>query len=180
MDEKGMSTTTYKLQLVDTQIKSKAKRIYKIFKPSEVIAGEPFYINLSFHNVGPKYPGGNILLKLLYGPPPHVIATETLNLGEMEPGSDLVLTTNWTTEDSGVGKLAIEEVSSANGAQVECVDKNGTNMIYRFDRAIIPFEIASKEEIYQKYSLVVALVALAISLVALIFALADLWVRLTQ
>lgn len=140
------------LVFTDWRLESKADRFFWIFKPSECIQGEPFDIHLTFRNDGQqKFEGGTcrfqIKNKLLYNYKtdlpaiePHQAKTVTI--------SDILLA------ETGTLALTSFGVKTEEGKMVPCKDAKGNFM--GSSRAY-SFLLATREELYQKYAVIVAL-----------------------
>lgn len=158
---------------------SKANRIYKFFKPEEIVQGEPFEITLTFENIGEKFHGG--FFSLVITQRGLTVPVKQIDIPPLEESEVKVIT---------ISDIAVE-LSGACGMEFrnqhyQTTDRGTVDGIYLWsatgmkmhDGNFLFLPISSKEEIYQKYSLVVSLIALAISLVALLFAAIDLLARI--
>jgi len=152
-------------------IESQAKRLFYLFKPEEVVCKEDYLVGLSIRNKDDTaFEGGKI----------EVILSVPLGSGDLSYDLKQViplipprqLKEVWfeaqTAENSGTAVLSITKIAPiGEDVIVECHDKSGHNMIAT--NAVLTFQIASREEIYQKYSVVVALlfsvVAMTISII---------------
>jgi hypothetical protein len=167
-----MSEEGYGLLLLHHVTRSRARRVYKFFKPSEIVSGEPFDIDLLFRNDGDvPFPGGKITIQFEYGP--DVLQEAEKELPRISPGETGKLIISSRIPSTGVCVLKILAIVASDGKRVKCVDSENRSVIYWEHETAIPFDVVSKEEIYQKYSFLVALCALFISLTALIIAVAE-------
>jgi len=160
------------------KVKSKAKRVY-IFKPKEVVQEEKFDLEIKFQNLGEQFNGGSCRLVLHYPDstdPMECIEIPRLNENESmtKTVEDLVMIT------SGNCGFELHEQRYKTRDDIEHSElflfDERNNLIEEDYFLTIP--VSSKEEIYQKYSLVIALVALLVSFVALFSSITDLLVRL--
>ena len=140
------------LFLSDLQLVSKADRFFWIFKPSECIQGEPFDIHLTFRNDGQqKFEGGTCKLhvknRLSYD-------FET-DLPAIEPHQSKTVTiSDIRLAETGFIGLTSFDVRTKEGKMVSCKDADGKIMD---SRRAYPFLLANREELYQKYAVIVAI-----------------------
>jgi hypothetical protein len=163
---------------VSHELNSKAHRVYKIFKPKEIVQGEPFDIILTFKNIGEKFHGGffdleitqlalRVNVKQITVPPLEENKVFTVKV------SDIAL------ELTGICGIEFRN------QKYYTADHETAGSIYLWSETgklqhneFLFLPISSKEEIYQKYSLVVALIALVVSLTALLLAATELIARI--
>lgn len=141
-----------KLVLTERRLESKADRFFWIFKPSECIQGEPFDLYLTFRNDSDqRFEGGtcrfHISNKLRYD--------FTVDLPAIEPHQTKTVTVpNITLAETGFVAFTSFEVRTEDGKIVPCLDAKdkimGSSLAY-------PFLLATREEMYQKYAVIVAL-----------------------
>lgn len=141
-----------KLVFMDFQQKSKARPVFRIFKPSECIFGEPFEIHLTLKNDSDhKFEGG----KCKFDIKGNLNYDFWVALPSFEPGEiKTVVHPNIKIGDQGF--LALKNIrifSKEDGKTIICKD--------RFNKLTsergYPLFFSTREEIYQKYSVVVAL-----------------------
>ena len=141
-----------KLVLTERRQESKADRFFWIFKPSECIQGEPFDLYLTFRNDSDRrFEGGTcrfqIKNELSYG--------FTVDLPAIEPHQTKTVTVpNITLAEKGFIALTGFDVRTNDGKIVPCYDTKGK--IMNISRAY-PLLLATREEMYQKYAVIVAL-----------------------
>ena len=148
--------------LVETLFESKAKRICYIFKPKEVVVDEKYMLGLTFTNDGDTmFTGGKIEVELAY-----VIYGKELQL-DLNPLSIPIIPPKQSksiyfetqkAEASGTAFLRVKKFIPENKkVEIECYNRFGEDLFDRKKDNVLTFSIASREEIYQKYSVVVAL-----------------------
>lgn len=163
---------------VSHEFNSKAHRVYKIFKPKEIVQGEPFDIILTFENVGEKFLGGFFDLKITQ----QALITHVKQIAIPPLEENKVITV--TVSDVAVELTGVCGIEFHN-QNYHTTNHETVNSIYLWDETgslqvgnFLFLPISSKEEIYQKYSLVVALIALVVSLTALLLAATELIARI--
>jgi len=141
-----------KLVLTERRQESKADRFFGIFKPSECIQGEPFDLYLTFRNDSDqRFEGGtcrfHISNKLRYD--------FTVDLPAIEPyQAKTVTVTDITLAEKSLVALTGFDVRTKDEKIVPCLDERGNTM--GSSRAY-PLLLATREEMYQKYAVIVAL-----------------------
>jgi hypothetical protein len=164
-----------KLQ-VSYRATSKAQRIYKFFKPKEIVQGEPFDLELTFTNIGEAFYGGTTTLDFQY-PGDRSEQIKKIESPPINENQSHILTLKDLRIDfSGVCGIAfqtqhINRIDKTPRSQTYIYDDEGGSMGFGYALAL---PVTSKEELYQKYSLVMALSAFFISLTALIIAFIDI------
>jgi hypothetical protein len=155
--------------LFSYKIISKAKRMFLFFKPQQIVPSEKFDIELTFQNLGEKFYGGTFALvltcpelSLRHSRP---IKLLPINEGELQ----ILVIENLSFEFSATWILSLEGQSHylSNGQQVG----GGSSYLYFspkdevHDATVFPVPIVTREELYQKYAVIVALWTATISIV---------------
>jgi len=155
--------------LAETLLESKAKSVFYVFKPKEVVVDENYRLGLTLHNKGDTtFNGGKIEVKLSY-----MIGNAELFFGleQVIPiippkQSKNIWFETQKAESSGKGILRImKTIPEDENVVVECSSKRGENLLDRKKDNVLTFSIASREEIYQRYSVVVALIFSIIAMI---------------
>ena len=142
-------------QLVLTEIRqeSKAKRVLGLFKPNELVTGEPFDLHLTFRNDGEqKFLGGRCKVNIS---PPHLIAptSDIASLPSIKPkDSETVVLEDVIIPFSGYVSLLIFSVEDVDGNNVFA---EGSRRDYLM--------LTNHEELYQKYAVIVAISSSALA-----------------
>ncbi len=144
-----------KLTFLGEKQESKAKRILWIFKPKEVLAWEPFDLTLGFRNDSDTdFLGGKCTFAVKQQ------TTEVEYEVTMPPikskKTAVVVKENMVVYETGYTSLYRLAVQDLENNDVLCLTEEGEKetsdpfMLY-------PLYVTSREEVYQKYSVVVAL-----------------------
>ena len=171
--EETNKTERPKRRLVAEKVltKSRAKRLFYLFKPKEVVCGEEYLAGLSIRNEDDTaFEGGKMegILSFPFGGGD--LSYDLKQVIPLIPPKQLkdIWFEPQTAESSGTGLIKVIRILPiGEDAVVECRDKYGYNMIDT--NRVLTLQIASREEIYQKYSVVLALlfsvVAMTISII---------------
>jgi len=143
------------LTFLGTRQESKAKRIFWIFKPQEVLSWEPFNLTLGFRNDTDKdYSGGICTFTIKQQ------ATEVEYEVNMPPikskKTAVVVKENLVVYETGYTSLLRLAVQDLEQKDVLCMTVEGEKET-RNPFILYPLYVTSREEVYQKYSVVVAL-----------------------
>ena len=145
-----------KCQLILTGIqqKSKAKKLFWLFRPSECIYWEPFDLSLSFKNVSTmKFEGGRCSF-LIWGENTH--KTANIAFPTIEPNEVATISiSNGIVGEVSTTWVTKIEVQDKDGKAVLCKDSEGKDTNREDWIRLLRF--VTKEEVYQKYAVVVAL-----------------------
>ena len=136
--------------------------MFLLFRPRVLVQEEPFDIKLTFFNLKKKFYGGTFKLLLRY-PSGMGTVTEKIDipsLGEHETWSTII--EDLVILESGLCGIRFHDQ--------EYIKEDGNKISGNFLRFVyingqyLGLRVASKEELYQKYSVIVALWASAISI----------------
>jgi len=169
--------------LAETLLESKAASVFYIFKPKEVVVDENYRLGLILHNQGDTtFNGGKIEVKLSY-----IIGNTELcfDLKQVVPiippkQSKNIWFETQKAKNSGVAVLRVMKIiPDDENVVVECCNKSGERLFDRKKDNVLTFSIASREEIYQRYSVVVALIfsiiAMSLSIINAIVSIISLF-----
>lgn len=146
---------------------SEAKRMFLIFKPTEVLQSEIFTIEFTFRNIGEEFQGGSCDFLLRY---PDDIFSYIGNIKIPSIGMGESTTRLWTNliiySHGNIGLVFDnQKYRTIEGDTIEenyLSDEYG-NRLYRNNWLF--FLVSSKEEMYQKYSVIVAVYVAIISII---------------
>lgn len=168
-----MATEKPKCRLLveKTLYESKARRFFYLYKPKEIVVGEDYLIGLTIRNEdNTTFNGGKIEVRLFV---PYGASKLSYNLTQVIPfvppkQSRDIWFEPQTAEIAGTAMLSIRKiVPIGEDVNIECHNKFGDNMLNSDE--VLTVQISSREEIYQKYSVVVAIlfsvIAITISIV---------------
>lgn len=159
MSEKSGGVSGCELVLAEIKQESKAARLFWVFKPSECVHGEPFDLQLSFRNeTVNRFEGGEcqfqIKGKLSY--------SFRAALPVIEPNEVKTVTfPKIVLGEVGFIALSSIRINSRDGKLVPIMDKTSSGLLD--PHYAQPLSFASKEEIYQKYAVIVALASSALA-----------------
>lgn len=141
-----------RLVLIERRQQSKADRFFGIFKPNECIQGEPFDLYLTFRNDSDqRFEGGTCSFQIKN----ELRYDFMVNLPPIEPHEVKTVTVqNITLAERGFIALTSLSAKTKAGQIVPCYDIKGEIM---GSHKAYPLLLATREEIYQKYAVVVAL-----------------------
>jgi len=172
-------TEKRKIRLLAKEVltKSKAKRLFYVCKPKEVVCGEEYVLGLVILNDDTiTFNGGRIEITLFF---PYGSGRMTYHLKQVIPlippkQSKTIWFEPQAAELSGTGMISIQKiVAIGEDIIVECYNMHGDSMLDT--TRVLAFQVASREEIYQKYSVGVALFFSIIAMtVAIINAIASI------
>ena len=163
LSESKVASEKPKCRLVveKTLSESKARRFFYLYKPREIVAGEDYLVGLTIRNEDTTtFNGGKIEASLFAS----IGGTGELyyDLKQVIPlippkQSRDIWFESQTAEFSGTAVLRIEKIIPiGEEIVVECYNKSGDNLSVDKTK-VFTLQIASREEIYQKYGVVVAL-----------------------
>lgn len=140
-------------QLLLTRIeqKSKAPRFFWIFQPKECVYHEPFDLYLTFKNNSDQRFEGGTCKFVIRG---ELTWDHTIELPVIEPHQTKTITKpNIVVQDTGFICLTHLSVYTKDEKSISCktVDGEPAAIIY------FPLLFANREELYQKYAVVVAI-----------------------
>lgn len=142
------------LVFMGRQQKSKATRFFRLFKPSECIKGEPFDLHLTFKNDSDaEYTGG----ECSFGIDSATFHTDfSIDLPPIKPHEDKTVTIpDITVGMTGFVALSRLAVRTKDGKEVSIKGASGRSIN---SSTAYPLSFVTREELYQKYSVIVALV----------------------
>lgn len=147
--------------LVEELIESKAKRVFHIFKPKEVVANEKYRLGLTFTNTGDTmFNGGEIQAQVAYpvgGRELQFDLTESIPMMSPKQSKAIKFGTQ-TAMTSGIAVLRVMSIVLRDkNVEIECRSVLGEDLLDRRRDNVLNFSVASREEIYQRYSVVVAI-----------------------
>ena len=152
-----ISMNQCKLTFLGYRQESRAKRILWIFKPKEVIAWEPFKLHLTFRNDSDtEYLGGKCIFKIKQQ------SAESDYEVDMPPVTSKEVVTvakdNIIVTEAGFASLtSLNLIQYPEHEYVLCMTSDGTKETK--DRSILfPLGVTNREELYQKYAVVVAII----------------------
>ena len=157
------------------EVNSKAQTVYKIFKPKEVVEAEEFDLEFTFLNLGERFEGGSFDLAFRY--PDTLYPQGKIQIPSMDEKQTItVKVEDLVAVESGICHLMFQEQEhrTRDGTMDRTPFLSAFSGRLIGQQGFLPLPVSSKEEIYQKYSLVVAVIAFFTSLVALILAAIDL------
>lgn len=162
------------LVLADYQQMSKARKFFWVFKPREPIQWEPFDLHLTFRNeLKQKFEGGSCRF-LIKGELTHL--DFELAIPPIESKETItVIQPNVVISEAGYVGITGLIIKPKNGKTLSCVDKYGINTAT--PERIYPLFLATREELYQKYAVIVAL---ASSIIATILTAVNVLVSLLR
>lgn len=158
--------------LAETLIESKAKRVFYIFKPREVVVDENYKLGLTLTNEGDTvFDEGKIEVQLSY-----MIGEKELQLDLKQSipiiaskQSKNIYFQTQKAETSGKAILRVMNIIPKNEkVKIACYNISRENLLDRQNDNVLTFSIASREEIYQRYSV---LVALFFSIIAMVLSI---------
>lgn len=150
-------------------LESKATRVFHIFKPKEVIVDEYYMLGLTLHNRGDtQFNGGKIEAMLSYPLQSSELSCELKSdVPTILPNkSEKIQFEQQKAESSGKTIFRVKSIVPNDASvNVECCNIYGENLLNRLQDNVLTFSIASREEIYQRYSVVVAIFFSVIAMV---------------
>lgn len=141
------------LVLAEIRVESKADKLFWLFKPKELVYWEPFDLHLSFRNNTDQAFGGG---KCTFGIKAEFSRLNfEIDLPLIEPNKvEEVIISNIRLSEIGVNALTDILVQNTEGKKVLCKDPDGGETSKNRQYSI---HAVSREELYQKYAVVVAL-----------------------
>lgn len=142
-----------KCQLILTNIKqeSKAPRFFWLFKPKELVYHEPFDLQFTLkNNTDQRFEGGRLDFEISG----ELTWDHTIELPIIEPHMTTIITKqNIVVQDLGFILLEHIVITHKDGNRILCLDKDSKDVSLFY----IPLLFSTREELYQKYAVVVAL-----------------------
>ena len=151
--------------------KSKARRFFYLFKPKEIVVGENYLVGLNIRNEDNiAFNGGKIDVKLFSpygGGEISYDLTQVIPVVPPKQSRDIWFEPQ-EAEIAGTAMLSILRIIPiGEDVNIECHNRDGDNMLN--SGKVITVQISSREEIYQKYSVVVAIffsvIAMTVSII---------------
>lgn len=142
------------LLLADIKQTSKASRLFGLFRPNESVNWEPFDLHLTFkNNSDQQFEGGKckFVIKGELSEDSFDVDVPPLDPNEIKtvPLQDLIIA------EAGFIAVTRLRVESKDGKKVLCKDVDGKDTSRT--QGAYPLYLATREELYQKYAVVVAL-----------------------
>ncbi len=142
------------LLLVNIKQISKASRLFRLFKPKESINWEPFDLHITFKNNNEQpFEGGkcNFIIKGVQSEDDFDVDIPSMDPKEVKTITchDLIIA------EAGFIAVTRLRIESKEGKKVLCKDEDGKDTSR--PQSAYPLYLATREELYQKYAIVVAL-----------------------
>lgn len=150
--------------------KSKARRVFRLFKPKEIIEDEDYEIGVILTNIGTQtFPGGSVKANVKYmgfsasiGGLIHDLKPKRISHINPNESKNIILGT-LPAIIPGTARLQNVKIRLNNGRLVTCYDKLGYELRREFGFA---FSITSKNEIRRRYE---SRIVIIVSLITLFF-----------
>lgn len=154
--------------LAEHLVESEAKRVCYIFKPKEVIVGEKYRLGLTLTNGNTIFNGGHIKGQISYPIGDRELKYDLIqSIPAIPPKqSKRIYFEPQKAVASGIGILRVMNIiPNDENVEIECYNIFEEDLFDRAKDNVLTFLIASREEIYQRYSVVVALIFSIIAMV---------------